>query len=109
MLVHDAHVLAAFDAALLDHRAERFTRLLARAAIVRQVEAFGDRMNILQPSLARAALTAKASLERRRAVKLVALLLFAGTAALGVEQVLPWRTWRADHVTRAGEIRTVTL
>jgi len=74
-----------------------------------KVEAFGDRMNTLQPSLARAALTAKDSLERRRAVKMVAILLFAGTAALSVEQILPWRTWRADHVTRAGEIRTVTL
>ncbi|WP_159916879.1 FecR domain-containing protein [Pantoea sp. 18069] len=46
---------------------------------------------------------------RRRAVKALAVLLFAGGAARTVEQRTPWRQWAADHRTRPGEQRRILL
>lgn len=74
-----------------------------------RIEAFGTRLNVLQPSLAHAALTPSRSPARRRAVKSLAVALFAGTAAVAGERLLPWREWRAEQQTRVGQIRALTL
>lgn len=74
-----------------------------------QVEAFATRLQGLPSPLAHATLAAPASLQRRQAVKTLALLVFAGGAAVVVEQRTPWRRWMADRQTGTGERAAATL
>jgi len=60
-------------------------------------------------AIAKAALAAPASAQRRRALKTMSALAIASGAAWGVGQITPWRTWTSDHRTAIGERRTVTL
>lgn len=74
-----------------------------------RIEAFSERIDILQPALARAALTRTGSPGRRRAVKNLAILLFASSGVLAAQSMLPWQRWTADQLTRAGERKTLVL
>jgi len=60
-------------------------------------------------AIAKAALAAPASAQRRRALKTMSALAIASGAAWGVGQITPWRTWTSDHRTAIGERRNVTL
>jgi transmembrane sensor len=73
------------------------------------IEAFGSRLQQLSSPLAHATLAMPGSVDRRRAVKTLALLLFAGSGALLAEDVAPWREWTADRRTRVGEHAVVML
>lgn len=71
------------------------------------IEAFGNRLQQLSSPLAHAALTIPGSANRRRALKTLAILLFAGST-LAAEETVPWRQWTADRRTGTGE-RTVVM
>lgn len=64
---------------------------------------------IARATLAGTALRAKRAGHRRRAIKAMALLAFAGGAGYMVEQHTPWRAWAAQHRTRVGERRMLAL
>ncbi|MNR83571.1 fec operon regulator FecR [compost metagenome] len=46
---------------------------------------------------------------RRTALKVLTLLLTAGTAGWAAHETTPWRSWSADYKTAPGERRTITL
>ncbi len=58
---------------------------------------------------AHAALGAPRSITRREAVKTLAVVLFAGSAAWGSKDQTFWREWAADEVTGVGERRNIIL
>lgn len=60
-------------------------------------------------AVAQATLAPPRSPGRRRAVKMLVLLLFAGAGARQAEQRMPWREWLADERTGVGERRTIAL
>ncbi len=72
------------------------------------IEAFGNRLQQLSSPLAHAALTVPGSANRRRALKTLAILLFAGSTLLA-EETVPWRLWTADRRTGTGEFAVVML
>lgn len=59
--------------------------------------------------LAHATLAPARSASRRRAVKMLSVLIFSGGAAGLAAQRLPWRSWTADYRTDIGQQRTVAL
>jgi transmembrane sensor len=63
----------------------------------------------VEAGIAQAALAPPASKQRRRAVKTLAVLLFAGSGTWGVWHASPWRRWSADVRTAVGERRTLHL
>jgi len=62
-----------------------------------------------QSGLARTALAAPRSAQRRRALKAMAVALIAGGTAWTVETRVPWRAWSADYRTISGERRRLVL
>lgn len=63
----------------------------------------------VEAGVAQAALAPPASRQRRRAVKTLAVLLFAGSGTWGLMHASPWRRWSADVHTAVGERRTLRL
>ncbi|MGC7404039.1 FecR domain-containing protein [Pandoraea pneumonica] len=63
----------------------------------------------VEASIAQAALTPPASTARRRTVKTLAVLLFAGGGTWGALHAVPWQRWTADYRTNIGERRTLVL
>jgi len=74
-----------------------------------RIEAFGERLQGLSSPLAHAALTQPKSAARRRAVKTLAVMLFAGSATWLVGRQAPIDQWAADHRTGVGERTRITL
>lgn len=79
----------------------------------RHIEAINARLSGLASplgsSLARASLTPAGSNRRRRAIKTLVLLLFAGGTLLAARDRAPWQPWLADLRTRSGERRSLVL
>ncbi len=73
------------------------------------IEAFGERLQGLSSPLAHAALTSPGSNARRRAVKTLALMLFAGGTAWMVAREAPVARWNADRRTGTGERTRIVL
>ncbi|GAA5233416.1 DUF4880 domain-containing protein [Verticiella sediminum] len=73
------------------------------------VEAFSARLQGLSSPLAHAVLTAPRSDARRRAVKALAILLFAGGTAWTAGREMPLGVWLADRRTSTGERRHLVL
>lgn len=73
------------------------------------IEAFGERLQGLSSPLAHAALTQPKTAARRRAVKTLALMLFAGSAAWLVGREAPIDQWAADRRTGVGERIRIVL
>lgn len=63
----------------------------------------------VEAGIAQAALAPPASKQRRRAVKTLAVLLFAGSGTWGLVHSSPWQRWSADVRTAVGERRTLRL
>ncbi|VVD75508.1 FecR domain-containing protein [Pandoraea fibrosis] len=63
----------------------------------------------VQAGIAQAALAPPASKQRRRAVKALAVLLFAGGGTWGLLHASPWERWSADVRTAVGERRMLRL
>lgn len=63
----------------------------------------------VEAGVAQAALAPPASPQRRRAVKSLAVLLFAGAGTWSVLHSSPWRHWWADVQTAVGERRKLQL
>ncbi|VVD92426.1 histidine kinase [Pandoraea pneumonica] len=63
----------------------------------------------VEASIAQAALTPPASPARRRTIKTLAVLLFAGGGTWGALHSVPWQRWSADYRTSVGERRTLAL
>lgn len=59
--------------------------------------------------IAQAALAPPSSPQRRRALKAMGVLAFAGSATWSVGQYTPWREWTSDHRTGVGERRNLIL
>jgi len=78
-----------------------------------RIESVKDRLRPLSSpvtaELARAALAPPRSPKRRRAVKVLAVSLFAGGLAWSARDHTPWRQWAADHRTAVGERRSLVL
>ncbi len=81
-----------------------------------RIESVKDRLRPLSSpvasDIARAALAppgSPGSPKRRRAIKVLAVSLFAGGLAWSVPDHTPWRQWAADHRTAVGERRSLTL
>lgn len=72
-------------------------------------ERFSSQAQQLTGEPARAALERPRSLERRNALKTLALLIAAAPLGLAAYRGLPWREWQADARTAVGELRTVHL
>ncbi|MFL9709752.1 FecR domain-containing protein [Methylobacillus sp. Pita1] len=73
------------------------------------IEMLGERLGGLSSSVAHATLAPRGSLKRRRAIKTLAMLLFAGGSAWVVQEKLPWWQLSADYSTGVGEQRRVVL
>lgn len=58
---------------------------------------------------AQAALAPPGSPHRRRLVKTLTVMIFAGGSAWGVARNTPWREWSADYRTTIGERRSLAL
>jgi len=58
---------------------------------------------------AQAALAPRGSPHRRRIIKSLAVMVFAGSGAWGVARHTPWREWSADYRTTVGERRSLAL
>ncbi|MCA1325866.1 FecR domain-containing protein [Herbaspirillum sp. alder98] len=58
---------------------------------------------------AQAALAPRGSSHRRRIVKTLAVMIFAGGGAWGVASNTPWREWSSDYRTAIGERRSLAL
>ncbi|USX25053.1 FecR domain-containing protein [Oxalobacteraceae bacterium OTU3CINTB1] len=80
----------------------------AHARAWARVEAFGDKLQSLNPDIAHATLNGARS-ERRKTLKTLALLMGVGAAAWMAEEQTPWREWSADHRTRVGERSVLML
>ncbi|MCG5260416.1 FecR family protein [Cupriavidus gilardii] len=63
----------------------------------------------LTSEIARAALAPPRSPKRRRAIKVLAVSLFAGGLAWTARDHSPWRQWAADYRTAVGERRSLVL
>ena len=74
-----------------------------------RVEAFGDKLQRLQPGIAHATLNGTRSQQRRKTLKTLAILMGAGGAAWLAGEETPWREWSADHRTRIGERSVLML
>ncbi len=81
-----------------------------------RIESVKDRLRPLSSpvtsDIARAALApprSPGSPKRRRALKVVAVSLFAGGLGWSARDHTPWRQWAADHRTAVGERRSLTL
>lgn len=72
-------------------------------------ERFSSRAQQLAGEPARAALERPRNLERRQALKTLALLIAAAPLGLAAYRGLPWREWQADARTATGEQRSVPL
>ncbi len=75
-------------------------------------QVFGTLRSVASPvasAIAHATLTPPRSPKRREAIHTLAVLLFAGGAALLAENSAPWREWVADERAGVGTRRTVTL
>jgi len=79
----------------------------------RRIESVRGRLQSLASpagaTIAQAALAPPRSESRRRAVKTLAVLLFAGGAAWGVDTYSPWHEWSSDYRTEVGQRRVVML
>ncbi len=73
------------------------------------IEKLGERLGGLSSSLAHATLAPKGSLQRRRAIKTLSMLLFAGGSAWVVQDKMPWWQLNADYSTGVGEPQRVVL
>lgn len=73
------------------------------------IERLGEKLGGLSSPLAHATLAPRGSFKRRRAIKTLAVLLFAGGGAMAVEDRLPWWRLNADYSTAVGESRNLTL
>lgn len=73
------------------------------------IEMLGDKLGGLSPSVAHATLAPRGSFKRRRAIKTLALLLFAGGSGWVVQDKLPWWQLSADYSTSVGEQQQVVL
>ncbi|MCB5190950.1 FecR domain-containing protein [Methylobacillus arboreus] len=73
------------------------------------IEMLGEKLGGLSSSLAHATLAPRGSLKRRRAIKTLAMLLFAGGSAWAVQDKAPWWQLSADYSTGVGEQRRVVL
>ncbi|CAD5107295.1 FecR domain-containing protein [Zestomonas carbonaria] len=67
------------------------------------------RLGSLPPELAMPALGRERGLDRRRALKQLAVLLGAAPLAWGAWREKPWQEWLADQRTTVGELRELTL
>ncbi|WP_229726400.1 FecR domain-containing protein [Oxalicibacterium faecigallinarum] len=74
-----------------------------------RIEAFGERLQGLSSPLAHAALTQPKTAGRRRAVKTLAIMLFAGSTTWLVGREAPIDQWTADRRTGVGERTRITL
>jgi len=81
----------------------------AHARAWARVEAFGDKLQSLQPDIAHATLNGVRSGQRRKALKTLAILMGVGASAWMAEEAMPWREWSADHRTRVGERAVLML
>ena len=63
----------------------------AHARAWARVEAFGDKLQSLQPDIAHATLNGARSEQRRKALKTLAILIGAGGAAWLAGEETPWR------------------
>jgi transmembrane sensor len=75
----------------------------AHARAWARVEAFGDKLQSLQPDIAHATLNAARSEQRRKTLKALAILMGVGGATWFAGEETPLREWSADHRTRVGE------
>jgi len=73
------------------------------------IEMLGERLGGLSSSLAHATMAPRGSLRRRRAIKTLAMLLFAGGSAWVVQEKTPWWQLSADYSTGIGEQRRIEL
>ncbi|SNR80148.1 FecR family protein [Methylobacillus rhizosphaerae] len=73
------------------------------------IEMLGDKLGGLSPSVAHATLAPRGSFKRRRAIKTLAMLLFAGGSGWVVQDKLPWWQLGADYSTSVGEQQQVVL
>jgi len=78
-----------------------------------RIEAFNGQLQDLSSpvhlAITHATLARPASAKRRRAVKTLAVLIFAGGAGWVVQEQTPWPRWSADYRTAVGERRKVVL
>jgi len=74
-----------------------------------RVEAFGDKLQSLQPDIAHATLNGVRPEQRRNALKTLAILMGLGASAWMAEEETPWREWSADRRTRVGEQAVLML
>ncbi|MGA6108774.1 FecR family protein [Pseudomonas solani] len=72
-------------------------------------EGFHARMQLIPSDIGRATLGKPASLDRRRAIKTLALLIASVPAVVLVQRSGTWQHWRADQRTASGEQREITL
>ncbi|KAF1067400.1 MAG: Protein FecR [Pseudomonas citronellolis] len=72
-------------------------------------EGFDQRLGLIPPQLGLEALERSQAAARRRALKLLAVLLAAGPAALLVRRSAPWQRYSADVRSAVGEQRQTTL
>ncbi|MBY8949372.1 MULTISPECIES: FecR domain-containing protein [unclassified Pseudomonas] len=72
-------------------------------------ERFSARTQQIAGGAGRAALERPRSLDRRRALKTLALLIVAAPLGLAAHRSLPWREWQADERTATGEQRALHL
>ncbi|MCB5189016.1 FecR domain-containing protein [Methylobacillus caricis] len=73
------------------------------------IERLGEKLSGLSSPLAHATLAPRGSIKRRRAIKMLATLLFAGSSAFVAQEKLPWWQLNADHSTGVGERCRVAL
>ncbi|MCB5185741.1 FecR domain-containing protein [Methylobacillus gramineus] len=73
------------------------------------IERLGEKLSGLSSPLAHATLTPRGSSQRRRAIKTLAAVLFAGGSAFVAQDRLSWWQLTADHSTGVGERRQVVL
>ncbi|QLF92866.1 FecR family protein [Pseudomonas sp. ABC1] len=75
-----------------------------------QLESLSQGFSGLPQTLAHATLDgAQHDAKRRKALKLLGLLLASGSLGLGAQQLRPWEDWLADASTGTGERRRVEL
>ena len=78
-----------------------------------RIEAFNGQLQDLSSpvhaAITHTTLARPATPKRRRAIKTLAVLIFAGSAGWVVQEETPWRHWSADYRTAVGERRKVVL
>ncbi len=73
------------------------------------IESFSRKLQDLSSPLAHATLAPPDSPDRRRIIRMLAILLFSGSGAWMIGEGLPWYRWSADYRTGIGEHRTAML